>query len=239
MNGGDSSSAVSIASALSQLAAFASSSIGKKIGELEQSLMGKGADGCRIAGFDRGVDGGLLTAAADIKRFAGQINVTIHAVAIALMLPRILEHGETVSNISLGAGAGTKLYDLETDRRIAEFKFVTWQGGSETIRKNNLFIDFFELAEAKTTKRRELWVLGLKHPLKFLHGRRSISHVLSKNASAAAKFRAIHSDRFQRVCDYYHWCAERVSIRDARDYLPEMTPVTAADDVSATIAGQV
>jgi hypothetical protein len=37
-------------------------------------------------------------------------------------------------------------FDLETDRQVAEFKFIAWRGGAEAIRQNGLFIDIFRLA---------------------------------------------------------------------------------------------
>ena len=40
-----------------------------------------------------------------MKRLAGQINVTIHALGILLCLPHILEPSERVEPVSLGAGA--------------------------------------------------------------------------------------------------------------------------------------
>ena len=56
------------------------------------------------------------------KRSAGQINVIVHAVGILVALPKILEPGELVQSLSLGAGNTGRAHDLETDRRIDEFR---------------------------------------------------------------------------------------------------------------------
>ena len=63
----------------------------------------------------------------------------------------------------------------DIDRRIAEFKFIHWRGGSEAIRQNGLFKDFYSLAEHETEKRKELYVLDCKYPLRFLRGGRALS----------------------------------------------------------------
>ena len=70
--------------------------------------------------------------------------------------------------MSLGAGNTGRSFDQETDRRVAAFKFIRWQGGPESIRQNSVFKDFFLLAEHDTVKRRYLYVLGNHYPLKFL-----------------------------------------------------------------------
>jgi hypothetical protein len=62
-----------------------------------------------------GVDREVLAAAAALKRLAGQINVSIHATGILLCLPHILEPGESVDYVSLGAGNTGREFDLETN----------------------------------------------------------------------------------------------------------------------------
>ena len=58
-----------------------------------------------------------------------QINVLIHSIGILLSLPKILENNEIIEYLSLGAGNTGRQFDLETNCRIAEFKFINWQGG--------------------------------------------------------------------------------------------------------------
>ena len=40
------------------------------------------------------------------------------------------------------------------NRRVAEFTIIDWKGGSESIRKQKLFKDFYLLADPDTTKLR-------------------------------------------------------------------------------------
>jgi hypothetical protein len=47
--------------------------------------------------------------------------------------PHVLEDDEHVEHLSLGAGNTRCPFDLETDRRVAEFKFVNWRAGPESI----------------------------------------------------------------------------------------------------------
>jgi hypothetical protein len=74
------------------------------IGGLEGRL--EGADGVRIRSLlDReGIGTVTLGAAIQIKRMSGQINVLVHAIRIVNALPYILEPGEVVQVLSLGAG---------------------------------------------------------------------------------------------------------------------------------------
>jgi hypothetical protein len=100
-----------------------------------------------------GVKAEVLGAAGLIKQLAGQINVVIHALGILLCLPHILRPGEVIDYVSLGAGNTGRAFDLETNDRIAEFKFIRWQGGQESIRQNALFKDFYEMANIRAGKR--------------------------------------------------------------------------------------
>ena len=157
-----------------------------------------------------------------MKQLAGQINVIIHAVGILAALPHILDKSEVVVELSLGAGNTGRNFDLETDRRIAEFKFINWKGGSESIRQNSLFKDFYQLAEAETEKARYFYVLGTEKPLKFLTGRRKLTSVMSRNASLAESFRKRFNDDFQVVREYYDYRKDRVKIVDLLPVLPEL-----------------
>ena len=91
--------------------------------------------------------------------------------------PHILDSGERVSSLSLGAGNTPGGHDLVTDRRIAEFKFTR---GRDAARQSHLFVDLFNLASADTDKLRCMYVAGIEAPLRFLKGRRSLDSVLGK-----------------------------------------------------------
>ncbi len=135
-----------IQDAVSQINQFKESSLADTVANIESSLSQVGAgDVLRICEtFPIGQE--LLSAAADIKRASAQINVIIHAVGIIYSLPYILEETEVIESVSLGAGSANSGFDLVTDKQIAEFKFINWQGGSEAVRKKTLFEDYVKLA---------------------------------------------------------------------------------------------
>ncbi|MBP6965480.1 MAG: hypothetical protein KBC96_13875 [Armatimonadetes bacterium] len=171
---------------------------------------------------DEGVCKDVLDSAFLFKSVAGQINVVIHAVATLVSLPRILEDGETVEYASLGAGNTGREFDLATDRRVAEFKLIQWQGGAEAIRQNQLFKDFFTLAEYDGNKQRCLYVLGTHHPLKFLNGNRALDSVLSRNDAVKQAFFDKYGDRYKVVSEYYHANKHLVEIIDLTEIVPEL-----------------
>ncbi len=154
-----------------------------------------------------------------IKKEVGDINMIIHAVTILVILPRILENGEHVISLSLGAGNTGRQFDLETNRRIAEFKLIDWKGGAESIRQNSLFKDFYNLAENEGRKKRYLYVNGTEFPLKFLNGNRSLKSVMSRGNKLWAEFRAEYGNRFTYVSDYYKYRKRRVRLEDISIYL--------------------
>ena len=168
------------------------------------------------------LDSDLISSAFELKKAAAQINVIIHAVGILLALPRILDDDEYIEYLSLGAGNTGRRFDLETNSRVAEFKFISWQGGAEAIRQNSLFKDFYELAEYAEDKKRCLYVLGKKVPLRFLNGSRAIKSVLSRNNKLSQEFSEKYGDRFKVVNDYYQYKKEAVIIEDIASILPEL-----------------
>lgn len=193
-----------------------------RIASLEWELRGLDRRGVarplELAHADREVLKGALL----VKDVSRQVDVIIHALGILQALPALLEDGEVIESMSLGAGNTGRLHDLETDRRVAEFKFIAWQGGPESIRQNGLFIDVFRLAEFDTTKRRQMFVVGTQHPLKFLTGGRAIKSVLSRSSKAAEDFAALHGERFVRVRDYWATVRDRVELVDVTTYVPQL-----------------
>ena len=121
----------------------------------------------------------------------------------------------------MGAGNTGKRFDLETDSRVAEFKFINWQGGAEAIRHNSLFKDFYGLAEYNEGKKSYLYVVGKQIPLRFLNGSRVINSVLSKDNKLSQEFSGKYGDRFKVVNDYYQYKKEVVLIEDIANILPE------------------
>ncbi|MES2209266.1 MAG: hypothetical protein V4515_03675 [Chloroflexota bacterium] len=193
------------------------------IGELEARL--RGTDGAQVRAVTarEGIGRETLDAALLMKRASAQIDVLVHAIGILNALPYILDPGEVVESLSLGAGNTGRAHDLETDRRVAEFKFIEWRGGPESIRQNGVFKDLFGLASNPTKKRRVLYLVGTKHPVRFLENRRALSSVLSKDAATAARFREIYGDRFQTVREYYMTVRDLVQIVDLVGLVPGLT----------------
>lgn len=197
---------------------FSGGDLGLSLAKLESDLRGLAGPDIHAAVSVNHVTHETLEAAALLKVVAGQINVTIHALGTLLCLPHLLKADEYVVSLSLGAGNTGKLWDLETDRRIAEFKFISWRGGSETIRQNSLFKDFFYLAEHDTHKSKHLYVLGTEIPVKFLSGQRALTSVLSRNAKLKHDVTSRYSD-LKVVNEYYLPRRHLVSIEDVTPYV--------------------
>ena len=199
---------------------YAGKSLTSRISELQLGVEGSVNNGVADLLTVESIDESVLDAALQLKMVAGQINVVIHAVGILLSLPFVLDAGEVVSFVSLGAGNTGKAFDLETDKRVAEFKFINWQGGAEAIRQNQLFKDFFYLAEYEGDKRRCLYVLDTQSPLKFLGGRRALSSVLSRNRTLRDDFYAKYGEKYSVVCDYYRDRQSRVELISLVNLVP-------------------
>jgi hypothetical protein len=128
-----------IEDAIHLLQTFRGADLTRTIYQIEKSLRGASADSYAAVLTTTGAKAEVLGAAGLIKQLAGQINVVIHALGILLCLPHILRPGEVIEYVSLGAGNTGRAFDLETNLRVAEFKFIRWQGGPESIRENSLF----------------------------------------------------------------------------------------------------
>ena len=190
------------------------------VGSVEHDM--RGVETSRVRDWlDQAAAGaGALQAALVVKRAAGQINVLVHALGILNSLPYILAANEIVESLSLGAGNTGRDHDLTTNVRIAEFKFIEWRGGSESIRQNGLFADLFNLASDPTPKQKMLYVVGLEQPLRFLGNRRALNSVMSHNAHLALRFQERHGDRFTTVRDYYESGRDEVELVDLSTIVP-------------------
>ncbi|KAB2684401.1 hypothetical protein [Brucella tritici] len=204
------------------LARFTGSDLTRTLSGIEGTVRGVTAEQCNAFLEKAGAGREVLSAAAEMKRLAGQINVTIHALGILLCLPHILEPGEEVQSVSLGAGNTGRDFDLETNYRVAEFKFIRWRGGAESIRQNGIFKDYLMLAEYETDKRKYLYLLGLKHALRFFRGSRAISSVLSRNGKVSELFVARYGNQFRTVKDYFAVHGDAVRIEDVSPWLSEL-----------------
>jgi len=211
--------------ASTRIETFRDGSLGSTVANIESKFIGssKATTPTILADNQIGMD--LLLAAILIKKNSAQINEILHAVGILLALPTILCEGEIVESLSLAAGNTGKGFDLETNQRIAEFTFIQWQGGAEVIRQNKILKDFYFLAEANTTKERELYTIGTLHPDKFFRSKRTLAKILEGNAKLGDAWK--HGNQFPKVCDY---CVPRlglVKLRDICVHIPSLKEVEA------------
>lgn len=210
---------MSIHAAIQAITDFQGASLTESLARIESSVVGLDANKLRDFCDERSIDGGFMSSAASIKKLAGQINVIIHAAGILCSLPAILKPGEVVESVSLGAGNTGRQFDLETNFRVAEYKFIDWQGGSESIRQNGVFKDFYSLAEYQTNKSKHLYVVGTNHPLRFLMGARALTSVLSRYPTILADIAKKYGARIVRVSDYYELKKSEVEIRDISPHI--------------------
>jgi hypothetical protein len=215
-----------ILAAAQALASFAGKSLTARIGGLEQRFSGATAEAVQRSLSGSDITHELLLAASVMKRVAGQINVTIHAIGILLCLPHILAADERVESLSLGAGNTGRAFDLETDRQIAEFKFIHWQGGAETIRQNALFKDLYQMIEHPSPKKKFMYVLGTEFPMKFLTGGRALNSVMSRNRKLWDSFVGRYGNQFSTVGDYYADRGHEVELVDVSAFVPALASLT-------------
>lgn len=210
---------MTIPQALRALETFQGESLTQSLSLIEHAIVG--LDVASLKGFcsDRNIDQAFMASASSIKKVAGQINVIIHAAGILCSLPHILKPGEVVESVSLGAGNTGRRFDLETNKRIAEYKFIDWQGGPESIRQNALFKDFFELAEYQTTKTKQIYVVGTEIPLRFLRGGRALTSVLSRFPAILQQLSDSYGASVTVVRDYYEIRKREVEIVDVSPYI--------------------
>lgn len=210
---------MAIEKALEALKSFQGTSLTKNLAEIEAKIVGRSQDNITQFCAEHMIDEDFMSSALTVKRLAGQINVIIHAAGIIKSLEGILDDGEKVESVSLGAGNAGRQFDLETNFRIAEYKFIDWRGGAESIRQNGIFKDFFALAEYETAKRKYLYVVGTKHPLKFLNGGRALTSVLSRHPKIHAYIKEKYGEDVVTVSDYYEIQKSSVEIVDISPFI--------------------
>jgi hypothetical protein len=169
--------AIDVASAVTSfielLRFFGDEDLSTRVGRLEARLEGADRDTVDDRVASEGMTDGLLQAALLVRQHAGRVNDLIHAAMIVRALPTILEPGErVVRRPSLASGNDpSRKFDLETDRRVAEFKAAQWKG-RDTMRKRMLVADLVGLVLERGERRAELYVLG-RLPIDFLRGSNS------------------------------------------------------------------
>lgn len=205
---------MSINSAIEAIENFQGKSLTESIAQIENEIVGADSKATESLCSDKDITIDFMNSALSIKKMAGQINTIIHAAGILHSLPSILKKDEVVQSVSLGAGNTGKRFDLETNLRVAEYKFIDWQGGSETIRQNGIFKDFYNLAEYETDKTKILYVIGTKYPLKFLNGKRALTSVLSRQPNILKAIQLKHGEDVTLTHNYYELFKNSVSIID-------------------------
>ena len=196
--------------------------LGGRIADIETRVQGSGAGEAVEAAIDWSLDSSVLDGARLAKRLSAQVDVVLHAAGILHSLPHVLEPDEIVQSVSLGAGNTGRAYDLETDRRIAEFKFIAWAGGSESVRQDNLLIDVFHLASADTEKRRVMYLTGIDIPLRWLRNSRRVTRAcLRRKSGTPQRFDEQYGpDRFHFVHEYWAAVERIVEIVDLAALVP-------------------
>jgi len=223
-----------LVTAAKALEMFAKKRLTSRVAALETAFAGQGSVDAHSLLGQSAVTHELLASAYQLKRVAGEINVVIHAIGILLCLPHILEPDERVEYLSLGAGNTGKAFDLETNLRVAEFKFIHWRG-ADAVRQNGLFKDIYLLAEHVTTKRKFMYVLETGRPLDFLRGGRALSSVMAGNKKLRDRFQERYGDQFATVGDYFSAKGAVVALVSVAEFLPELSDsiATGEDDASA------
>ncbi|WP_020634997.1 hypothetical protein [Amycolatopsis alba] len=166
----------------------------------------------------------LLHAALTVRRDVGRVSDVIHATVITLALPHILEDDEIVSNRpSLGPGNDqSRPFDLETNKRVAEFKVAVWSGG-DMMRKRGLTKDLVHLALHDDQRRPELWVTGTD-PIRFLQTSSSPVGSLLSRAShhQQARYEARFGTTEIALRDFVTEHAAHIRLRNIADALPSL-----------------
>jgi len=192
------------------------------IANIESQLSGAASSDALAINATARIDKSLVASAAQVKRASAQIDVVIHAVGILHALPYLLETGEVVETASLGAGNAGSDFDLVTNRRIAEFKFIYWQGGSESVRKKTLFQDYFKLVREKTTKAKYFYLLNTEIPLRFLSGNSNTLRMLDRKQRLRDDFQIRYGAQFQTVGDFYRAHKDLVSFINLVKLIPDL-----------------
>ncbi|MEG2936506.1 MAG: hypothetical protein RR844_08455 [Clostridium sp.] len=162
-----------------------------------------------------------LKAAMEVKSLMGQINIIIHALGIINSLPYILENEEVIESVSLGADNSGSEFDLVTNKRIAEFKFIAWKG-KDSMRLKTTFIDYYELVEYETNKEKDLYLIDSTYFIKCLKGKRKFSNILSKNTKIAKEFEEKYGAKYTFIYEYFNDNLDKVNIISLKEIVPDL-----------------
>ena len=194
-------------------------SLKSQIADAENALVAKGKS--EVIDYVKHHDvSGMLVEKLYVKRLSSQVDVEIHECGILLALSEILEDGEIIEYLSLGAGNTGKAFDVSTSKRIAEFKFAKWDSGSNTMRKNSIFKDFLELAINTESRGRTKYIycFDAAKIIDFLsNSERNLASVLSHNPESK-KYPEIQ-ERYRTVKSFYKDYKSEVEIVEVGEFL--------------------
>jgi hypothetical protein len=199
-----------------------------RLAAVEEDLVGRSGVAGAEAAADRGLTGEMLAAALTVRSQIGRLSDVIHACTITLALPHILEPGEQIAvRPSLGAGNDpSRPFDLETDRRIAEFKAAQWNG-SDSWRQRTLLSDLVHLAMDESGRRAQLYVVGPR-PARYLRTTRSsVGRVLARASERTRERVAARFDLSMAIAEFTAGPAAHVELIDLARWLPELAELPA------------
>lgn len=217
--------AINLDTALPALLAFLDAApLTTAVAELEHAMEGCGQDDLASLLEQRGVTPEVLHAAMLTRARLGRINDVIHAVAIALSLPYLLEPGEQLKRPSLAAGNDpSRPFDVETNKRIAEFKLAKWDG-HDAVRKRQTFKDAVALAADDSGRTAELYVLG-ERPIRFLRDTTSSARWgLDRSPAVHRLFEQKFGTLDTEISEFMRGPGARVRVIDLEQRLPQLFP---------------
>jgi hypothetical protein len=200
------------------------------LSEVATELYGADAEAAGGVATSAGFTPKLLSEAFTLRSHLGQLNDLIHAAAMTMALPHILEPNEVVAQPPWLAANGDRAhtFDLETNRRVADFKLAVWTG-KDAARKRALFQGLVHLAALPADQRPELYVAGAA-PLDFLRGSGSNAAWALNRGPESTK--SLYLVRFQdlgmSIRDFTAGPAAHVKLTDLSDVLPPMQTALSA-----------
>jgi hypothetical protein len=161
----------------------------------------------------------IYLAAKIIKEASSQIDEIVHASGIMIAKEVWLNEREKVEYLSLGAGNHKERFDMETNLRIAEFKFGKWNEKSANgIRRRGYLGNYVSLLVAKDPRIKYFVIEDKVAFVKFMNGKASWRNVLSKNPSGFKKLEKFiienKKEHLVTVGEIYREFGEWVTVMD-------------------------
>jgi hypothetical protein len=172
-----------------------------------------------------GIDEDMLISAMRVRRDLARLNDVVHATAILLSLPALMEPDEVIQRPPSLAAANdrTRRFDLETNRRLAEFRLAVWDG-ADAGRQRGLVKDLAHLAlhDPEDERLRQLFVVG-QRPLMYLRNSRSrLRWALDRGARVTTDLVAARVDLDTPLCEFVREQAANVELIDLCERMPQI-----------------